>query len=63
MRLHRQNTDSTHGRHRFGALTYIEIQRELGRALRKHYELPPLELPHQLLRLMIQLNDKDNDKE
>jgi hypothetical protein len=62
MRLRRQNTDSMYGRHHLGAPRYTEIQKQLGKALIKHYEPPP-ELPHHLLTLLIQLNDKDNDKE
>jgi hypothetical protein len=64
MRLHFRNTNSTRRRHRSGAPpANIEIQKELGKALRKHYDFPTPELPHQLLTLMIQLNAKDDDKE
>lgn len=62
MRLNRQNIDSLHRRRHLRPPSYIEIQKQLGEALRKHYEPPP-ELPHHLLTLMIQLNDKDSDKE
>ena len=49
-----------HGRHRLGtpSYSYIEIQRQLGKGLRKQYE-PPRELPHHLLTLLVQLNDND----
>jgi hypothetical protein len=64
MHLRLRNTNSTRRRRRSRAPpANVEIQKELGKALRKHYEFPPPELPHQLLTLMIQLNAKDNDKE
>jgi hypothetical protein len=64
MRLRLPNTNSTRRRRRSRAPpANVESLKELGKALRKHYEFPPPELPHQLLTLMIQLNAKDNDKE
>jgi hypothetical protein len=63
MRLRHRNTNSTR-RHRSRAPpANIEIQKELGKTLRKHYDFPPPELPHQLLTLMIQFNAKNKDKE
>jgi len=49
-----------HGHHRLGSPPYIEIQKQLGKGLRKQYE-PPRELPHHLLTLLIQLSDNDNE--
>jgi hypothetical protein len=60
MRLHRQQTGSTPER-RFGVPAYVEIQSQLGKALRKHYE-PPAELPPHLLTLLVRLNDKNNEE-
>ena len=37
---------------------YAEIQKQIGKGLKEHYEPPP-ELPHRLLTLLMQLNDKD----
>jgi len=61
MRIHRQHIASKNGRPRgappdVAVQPYTEIQRELGKALRMHYEPPP-DLPHNLLTLMMQLND------
>jgi hypothetical protein len=40
---------------------YRDIPLHIGQALRKHYELPE-ELPHQLLTLLMQMNnDEDED--
>jgi hypothetical protein len=41
--------------------SYRDIPLHIGQALRKHYELPE-ELPHQLLTLLMQMNnDEDED--
>jgi hypothetical protein len=41
--------------------SYHDIPLHIGQALRKHYELPE-ELPHQLLTLLMQMNnDEDED--
>jgi hypothetical protein len=54
MRLRRREPDTMCGRHHLGTPPYIEIQKQLGKGLRKQYE-PPRELPHHLLTLLIQL--------
>jgi hypothetical protein len=39
--------------------SYRDIPLHIGQALRKHYELPE-ELPHQLLTLLMQINDDED---
>jgi hypothetical protein len=40
---------------------YRDIQMKIGEGLRAHYE-PPKELSHQLLTLLIQMNERWEDK-
>jgi hypothetical protein len=40
--------------------SYRDIPLHIGHALRKHYELPE-ELPHQLLTLLMQINDDEDE--
>jgi len=39
---------------------YLEIETRIGSFLRERYE-PPKGLPHQLLTLLMQLNEQEND--
>lgn len=47
--------------HPWDALRYREIQKKIGEELRKRFE-PPKELPHQLLTVLMQLNDQGEDE-
>jgi hypothetical protein len=40
--------------------SFCDIPLHIGHALRKHYELPE-ELPHQLLTLLMQINDDEDE--
>jgi hypothetical protein len=59
MARHRQADSESSGRYR-AKPPYAEIQKQIGKGLKEHYELSP-ELPHRLLALLIQLNDKDDE--
>ena len=39
---------------------YLAIQERIGSMLRQQYE-PPKDLPHQLLALLVELNNQDDD--
>jgi hypothetical protein len=43
-----------------GATPYREMQKQLGRGLREHYEVPK-ELPHRLFALLLQINRQEED--